>query len=367
MSALLATDGFLSTAGPYVPGGLGGGVGVNSQFGTSGMSNVSGALWVGSSNGIGVSSPQVVRQELHVDGPVQSSAGWTVGSEAFVNGDVASTAPVAIAGALHVPPAATVASTVTAARVVREAVTVPDPCDCAPADIVPIAAIVAYHATHNDDAAIGLDPATYESATTPRRLDLPCGRYYLTRIGAATAVTIVAHGRTALFVGGDVMTSAPLTITLDPTAELDVFVAGTLGTSASLTIGSVNYPALARLYIGSPNGFHISSSGELGANFYVPNGQVQASARLEVFGAVFAGDFAASSEVAIHFDRQVLRAGDTCGPTQPPGDAGGPACGSCRDCGNQACVGGRCGACTSGAQCCAPLVCWQGRCAEVPG
>ena len=37
-------------------------------------------------------------------------------------------------------------------------------------------------------------------------------------------------------------------------------------------------------------------------------------------------------------------------------------CGDCRDCNNQACVGGTCGACTDSSQCCAPLLCLAGTC-----
>jgi hypothetical protein len=37
-------------------------------------------------------------------------------------------------------------------------------------------------------------------------------------------------------------------------------------------------------------------------------------------------------------------------------------CGTCKDCGNQACVNGTCGSCTTNADCCAPLICQGGTC-----
>jgi hypothetical protein len=74
------------------------------------------------------------------------------------------------------------------------------------------------------------------------------------------------------------------------------------------------------------------------------------SAPVEVYGAIFAGDFRSSEKVKIHYDRQVVNAGQDC-----PGDGGG--CMSCKDCNNQACVGSTCGKCTDSSQCCAPLVC----------
>lgn len=388
MSALLLTDGFSSERGPYMPGQLGGSVGVNNRFSNSNVTNVGGSLWVGGSNGIGSSAPQTVRQELHVDGPLQTSNTYSVGADGFVNGGVMTSSTVTFTGALHVPEGATVATGVTYRRLTREAVSVPDPCDCTPSAILPIGDIVAFHRTRNDNAALGLDPAHFERDETARRVDLPCGRYYLTQIRGSTPLSIVAHGRTALFIGGDISTSSTVTITLDPTATLDVFIAGAVRTSAPLRIGSASYPALTRLYIGGNNGFQVSNTSDLGANFYVPNGPVQTSAPLEVFGAVFAGDFQTSNTVSVHYDRQVLRAVEDCTPRgmTPVGDGGAPStdaaspdgaapdsstprpvCGSCRDCANQACIGGSCGACRTSADCCAPLQCYEGRCEDIPG
>jgi hypothetical protein len=140
-------------------------------------------------------------------------------------------------------------------------------------------------------------------------------------------------------------------------------------------MGSPSYPALTRLYLGSPAGLAISNAGIIAANFYVPAGQVSASGPLEMYGAVFASDFTASNSVDIHYDRAVLSVGEECGlpppgvPVPRPGQPGSPGeCQSCRDCGNQACVapagGGakQCGACQTAADCCAPLTCYQGSC-----
>jgi hypothetical protein len=43
----------------------------------------------------------------------------------------------------------------------------------------------------------------------------------------------------------------------------------------------------------------------------------------------------------------------------------GPQCGSCRDCGNHACVGGTCGACVNDSDCCSPLQRSNGTCIDV--
>jgi hypothetical protein len=242
-----------------------------------------------------------------------------------------------------------------------------------------VAAIVAAHRPpNNDNAAIGLNASVFESPGSPLRLDLPCGVYYLTKIATSTALTIAAHGRTALFIDGDVVPSAPIAFVLDPTAELDVFVAGTMKASQTLVIGSPNYPALSRTYVGGIDKLSFSQDIRLGGELYAASSSlVDWSASNEIYGSVFAGNFKASQVTKIHYDRGVLTAGTVCPPTggggtsgdggagSGDGGTGASGCISCKDCGNQACVQGACGACSSSADCCAPLGCQNGKCMPI--
>ena len=355
VSGAFVTDGYVSLNGPYVPGGLGGGVGTNGSFQMSAPADVGGALWAGAT---ATGSGGILRQELHVGGPLPAYQ-LSIGADAFVAGDVTGYATT-IVGALHVPATATVDPSVSYAGLVREPVTVPPPCDCAPGQLVPIAAIVAARATSNDNALLNLSPAAL-SQLGEARLDLPCGHYYFDHIGPST-VTIVVHGRTAIYVGGDVDMGAPLRIALDPTAELDMFVAGMVDIGGPFAFGSPAYPALARLYVGSTSGLDVGGGSLLAGYCYVPHGPFQIGASLEIFGGVFAGTFDVNGDTTIHYDRAILSAGDNCGGSSPAF-----GCATCRDCGNQACVDGACVACTDSSQCCAPLVCTGGTCIDVPG
>src|SRR5262249_14434787 len=158
---------------------------------------------------------------------------------------------VKIGGKLYVPDGANVGVT-PAGGIVRGPVSFPPPCDCSPSQLVPVTAMVQAHASpNNDNAAIGLDANVLSSPDAPTRLDLPCGSYYLSSIHTSKAVTIWAHGQTALYIGKDVLPSDDLAFGVDPTGALDVFIAGTLDSSAHLTIGSPAYPALTRTYVGS--------------------------------------------------------------------------------------------------------------------
>lgn len=129
-----------------------------------------------------------------------------------------------------------------------------------------------------------------------------------------------------------------------------------------MVIGSPNFPALSRLYVGSEKGLAFVSDWRIAANVYAPFGANLFAAGYTLYGSVFAGSFNGSGDAAIHYDRAVV-SGGLC---NPPGQS---TCTSCKDCGNQACNGGACGSCTSDDQCCAPLRCDtdSGQCVGVKG
>ncbi len=365
LSDLILVDAYDSTQGPYMAGGIGGGVGADAIYHSSASSvaatggGIWGDLWASSPMGINDSADEWIEHDVRSGGPLQSSATMTIGADAYANGDVPK--GIAIGGKLHVPTGAQVGVT-PAGGVVREPVSFPPPCDCAADQLVPIAAMVQAHASpNNDNASIGLADNLPVASNAAARLDLPCGSYYLASVHHSVPITIWAHGHTALYIGGDVQSSDDIAFGVDPTGSFDIFIAGTLSTSAKLTIGSPNYPALTRTYIGSTGGAGFSAGTSIGGNLYAAYGPVTWSAGTDAYGSVFAGDFSASAATRIHYDAAVLQAGVGC-PGPGGGDGGAPVCGSCRDCLNQACVNGQCGACQTDADCCAPLVCSSGTC-----
>ena len=71
------------------------------------------------------------------------------------------------------------AAATAAPDVVRLELTVGDAtCELAPDQIADI--VAAHRPPNNDDAAINLDPAVFATRGSDRRLDLPCGNYFLT-------------------------------------------------------------------------------------------------------------------------------------------------------------------------------------------
>ncbi len=355
----LVVDAYDSSNGPYAPGAFGGGVGANGKIAPMQGVDIGGAAWSAGAAGISIGAASTVRQDLRVGGPVNAGGSLAVVRDAFITGNVGvgSGGGVSIAKTLYAPATATIDPKVTYSALVRQPVVVRQPCDCSAPKLVPVAAMIAaQRPPTNDNVLIGLAVASVANPTGPLRVDLPCGAYYLLGIASTKALAIVAHGRTALFVDGDVASNTFLALTAVPGSELDVFVGGAFNVTGALLIGSPNFPAAVRVYVGGSKALTLPANARVAANVYAAAGPVKWTSTQDAFGAVFAGDFSAPQATAFHYDRSVLRAGDACPK------AAGSACSTCGDCGNQACVAGVCGACGSTDDCCSPLVCLEGRC-----
>lgn len=355
---VVRTDAYDSRLGPWEPGGTGGGIGMNGDFRATNVLDIGGTLWVAGTGGIDTRNVVDIAHEVHSGGPFAPRGITAVGRDAFVNGDVSAANTLSIVGRLFQPENASVSGSVTYAERVTGPVEVADACRCEPDDLLPIGEIVARHVTDNDNAAVGLDPDVLVDPDGDINLTLPCGRYYLSQISTSQKLSIVATGRTALFIGGDITSSNELQISIVPGAELDVFVGGTFNTNNRVRIGSANFSALVRLYVGGQSTLTWNNNVLIGAYVYAGRTPLSLSNKFEVFGGLFVSNLEASNEVTVHYDRAILSAGEEC-EEPPPEEA---TCETCVDCANQACVDGFCGACTTSADCCSPLVCVEGQC-----
>jgi len=131
---------------------------------------------------------------------------------------------------------------------------------------------------------------------------------------------------------------------------------GSIQLDGNFDFGSPNYPALARLYIGTNTTWRVTGDILSGGNVYAANATFTAQAPIEIYGALYINNFSNSATTKIHYDLSTLKKGADCG-TPPP-----PMCTTCVDCGNQACNAGKCGTCVSNSDCCASLYCVNGVC-----
>lgn len=359
MAGGLYTDGF-SGSGKAAPDELAGSAGVNGTFRNYGDTDIGGSLFTGADfHPIGNHD---IRGELHVGGEAEIAGGDIhIFQDAYVTGSILGIRYV-IDGVLHIPAASSVGLAVEAADVVREPVRVVPPCRCDQDREVDIAGRVAEAARDNDNGRIGLTPEALVGVVHPVDLELPPGRYYLDRLTAFAPVEIRVTGPTALFIEGDLKSASIVEIVLAenaPDAALDIFVAGSILATGVFELGTRDRPAQVRAYVAGAEDVRLAGDLDLGLNLYAPNARVVAAGPLDIWGSLTCRELLDAGVVRVHYDTDVLDAGDDCdpGPLDPV-----EGCTGCEDCGNQACIDGECTSCTDSAQCCAPLMCVNGTC-----
>lgn len=314
LATSVTTDGFDSRVAPWAPGGAGGDLGGNGAVSLGGMVTIGGDAIVAGAGGLQAGPMLHVQGDLDLAGPLgRSSSAITVGGAARVGGTI-DVGSLGVAGALTTAPGAIVTGAVTAATRVTATVAVPPPCRCDPDEVLDVAQVVADHRLVNHDAALGLAPDAYADVAGDVMLELPCGRYYLDRIQttAGGSVTIRATGRTVLLIGGDVTLDGDLTVEVAPGAELDLFISGFLNLPGAVRLGDPARPRDLRLYLAAAGSINVSGGSILGGNLYAPAADIQASAPLEVFGALLVNRLNASAGVTVHYDRAIEVAGDRC-------------------------------------------------------
>ena len=304
----------------------GGSIGTNGDFRVNGDTDIGGSVFtptVTSFNGGGR-----IAQELRSGAGAASNGPLTVGGDYY--GSVASGPSITVAGAQHVP------------------VAVAPPCDCA--EQVPIAAYVSAFAKDNDDAAAGLTPQSFGRGTESQDVTLACGRYYFDEISPNGALTLRLQGRTAIFVGGDAATNGGLSFVFEKGAELDLFVDGNLIANGGAAFGNVDAPAHARIYVAGPQ-VSVNGDAAIAANLYAPNAAVALNGGQKTRGSVYAKAVEINGPLDLEYDEAILGI-QGC-------EAPGGSCQTCGDCSGStpACSGGKCAACKTNADCCAPLMC----------
>lgn len=413
VQSTLDLDAFDSNLGAYsaaIPGGGinrsdDGNLGINGLLDMQGKLTARGAAYIGS-GGFSVGASSLVTGLTYAAGDaVQDNASTTLGYNAYFSGDVEGR--FNIAGDLYVPVTATVSAATRnnlGGRLIRRDIPAVRPCPCEPSEILDIAALTRWAATHNDNQVERVLTSTSYQDGGPATLSLPCGRYYLTQVNQPGGLDLRAEGRVVLFVDGDFTIGGSLGITIAPGAELDLFVAGQLSVGASARFGDPAAPSKVRTYVGGSGQITLSASAVFGGMLYAPRSDVVFAASSELYGALYcnAADFSGSA--AVHFDTAVRSAGRACetpdggvdggsgadgggdgGPSADSGvdpdaavdgghadvgapDAGPTGCNGCGQCGNLACIippgaaSGVCEVCQSDLDCCAPLVCQGGQC-----
>lgn len=333
----------------------GGAVGVNGDL------DVAGAIEVGSlsvANDVGLAGAADIRGDARIDGDLSLAGTWRVGRDAWVAGTISAATGeggFVIERDLHQPAGAGRDAVSIGGALVDDAFDLAPPCPCAPADIVPVDAIVSDAAWNNDDAIRGVDPSALSGVVGSAWAELPSGRAYFDDISGAGDIGLVVRGRTAVFVGGDVSIAGALHIDLEPGAELDLYVGGDVEVAGSVSLGDESRPSAVRLWLAG--GVDLAGSAYFVGDVYAPRATLSAAGDVEIVGAAFFGAVDLAGSLSVRYDRAVIDAGDACDLPDPT------TCTSHLDCaGGQACVLGSCGECATDSDCGCGQACVAGTC-----
>jgi hypothetical protein len=360
----LMTDAFDGSNGPYAQSTAiaGGSVGVNGDLHPTGLLQINGSLWASNSTDITTSTVQV-SGELHAQGELHPSPMLVVQADAWMASGIQTMGDVTVTGTLHVPAGEPTDVSGTFNHGPIDGTSFPPllpACDCASSDFVDIAGVVATYAAHNDDAALGISSTVLENVQSDTSMNLPCGRIFLTRIGANAPVHLTAQGHVALFVGGDLSTTSDFEIDAPAGSDIDLFVGGSVTVTGLFQVGSPSNPARARTYVGGST-VNLQNAATLAGNLYAPDATITlgGTAPTTLYGSIFAKGLSSGSDLTIHYDEAILT------PSSTPACAEPSTCATCNDCNGQACNSGMCGSCAESSQCCPPLICNGGTCVAV--
>lgn len=329
-------------------------VGINDEDFTVGYTDIGGSLVIAGPGGVNFGGYLDVDGDASFAGPVHAAGYIHIHRDIHAGGNVGGISYTQIDRDAYVATGHNLGIATVDGSTTHGTVVVDPPCDCTPTGIVDIGAIVDYGRTHNDNADVPLDPGILSNVLgIGVDITLPCGRFYVDSIGGIGGITLHVHGRTALYVGGDVNAIGALDVDLGTEGELDLFIAGDMLSIGAGSFGDSSRPAASRIYIGGTHDVTLIGASGFVGNVYAPNARITAVGDTEVYGSLFGGSVSMPGYLSIHYDRAILDVDVDCPP--PPGECSCSPGAGCVD--HHACVSGMCEACSTDADCCAPLVC----------
>jgi hypothetical protein len=290
-------------------------IGSDGEVQVGGSANVGGALTAAGAKGINIFRNSTTGRAVRSGGPVSAPSSLFVSGDLYTAGDALGR--INVGGTLHLPESANIGASVTAARVMREPVTVDPPCNCTAGPVIDITALIAAHAMRNDNAHFGADPASLAKLGGPTTLDISCGEYYIPSIStpAGADLTLRVHGQAAIYVAGSVALGRGLSVQIDPQAQLDLLVAGDFKAQDG-SVGSLFNPSRVRIWVAGSS-VQLQGFSSLYGFLYAPSAVLSAGFSLSMTGAAVVQGVSAQ-DVHAHHDRGLLAGGTACGQPQVP-------------------------------------------------
>ena len=233
-----------------------------------------------------------------VAGDLSTAADWTVnspaqvGANALIGGKLYAKNDVAVGGVLH---AADTDLTNVSASVVAEAMAPKNPLHCelalAPSTII----------SRLETATFVDLRAALSAQTEVARVQLGCARYRFDSFGIDNEVTLHIKGHTVIVVEGDVRIASPLTVELEPDAQLDFLIGGSLDVNARVSFSR------GATWLAVGGALRITAPFELDGTLYAPESAVSSTEvsagslpnPLSVNGSLLVGSLSVASPLTV--------------------------------------------------------------------
>ena len=325
VAGYLKTESFTSSgreAAQGVGAGLApGSVSVNGNYATAGYADVSGSFTVAGERDIAFGGYLRAGEDVRV-GPGLDVAGLVdVGRDAFWKRDARVFGRVEIGRDLYLDAGAAlngIAVVDVGGERRTEVVTIEPPCACAPEQVIDVAALVGAAETDNDNDRVGLSVDALNAVVgIGAEATLPGGRYFIQQLGGLGSLTLHVTGKTALFVGDDVIATGAFRVELEPDAELDLFVRDNVVITGAALFGDPERPSATRVYVGGTGDVAIAGVSTFVGNLYAPSANILVGGLGRVRGALFGKNVIAAGFLDLGYDASIREAGEGCPPLAP--------------------------------------------------
>lgn len=293
-------------------------VGVNRDYLTTGYANVGGSFTVAGPRDVLFGGLLSAGQDLLLQPAADVAGVVDVGRDAWLNADVRAFGRVAIERDLYVDGGAGfrgIALVDVGGERHTQDVAITPPCACGSGEIIDVAALVDEAREQNDNAAIGLDADELSAIVgIGTALTLPGGRYYVDQIGGIGGINLKVTGKTALFIGDDLLATGAFRIELAPDAEIDIFVRDNVLITGAALFGDRERPAATRVYVGGTGDVTVAGYAAFVGNLYAPTANILVGGFGQIYGSLFGKNINAAGFLSVGYDASIQTTGTDCPP-----------------------------------------------------
>jgi hypothetical protein len=293
-------------------------VGVNRDYLTTGYANVGGSFTVAGPRDVLFGGLLSAGQDLLLQPGADVAGVVDVGRDAWLGDDVRAFGRVAIERDLYADGGSGfrgIALVDVGGERHTQDVAIAPPCACGSGEIIDVAALVDEAREQNDNAAIGLDADELNVIVgIGTALTLPGGRYYLNQIGGIGGINLKVTGKTALFIGDDLLATGAFRVELAPDAELDIFVRDNLAITGAALFGDRERPAATRVYVGGTGDVTVAGYAAFVGNLYAPTANILVGGFGQIYGSLFGKNINAAGFLSVGYDAAIQTTGTECPP-----------------------------------------------------